>query len=297
MTSIRFLGGTGSSAAVETPALLDGAMGTALLDRGLEPGAVPEEWILSRPEEIAAVHAAHAAAGAKVLLTCTFNSAAPRLEARIDPARIGALCGSAERLARSASRGALVAGAVGPTGLSPPYGPGAPAGLLAARYARPLEALAAAGVDLLWIESQHDLAEALAALGAARAIGLPAVVTFTLQERSGRLVAPEGAHPLSWLAVVEGAGAAAAGVNCVFPGPALDAFVAAAAAQLRIPLVVKPSPGLPGSVLPPEAFARALEPTLRAGVRLAGGCCGSTAEHLRALAGALARARPAPQAD
>jgi 5-methyltetrahydrofolate--homocysteine methyltransferase len=292
MASIRFLGVTGKSAALHAPALLDGAMGTALLDRGLEPGALPEEWIFSRPEEIAAVHAAHAAAGARVLLTCTFSCAAPRLEARIDPARIGALCGWAERLARSASRGVLVAGAVGPTGLTPPFGPGVPSAELEARYARPLEALAAAGVDLLWIESQHDRAEALAALRAARATGLPAVVTFTFREERGRLVAPGGADPVAWLAAVEAAGAAAAGVNCVFPGPSLDDLAQRAVAWLAIPLVVKPSPGLPGAVLPPDAFARALEPALRAGVRLAGGCCGSGAAHLAALAAAIARAAP-----
>jgi 5-methyltetrahydrofolate--homocysteine methyltransferase len=292
MASIRFVGATGRSAALDAPALLDGAMGTALLARGLEPGQLPEEWILSRPEEIARVHAAHAAAGARVLLTCTFSCAAPRLEARVDPARLAALCGWAERLARSASRGALVAGAVGPTGLAPPLGPGAPAGELAARHARPLAALAAAGVDLLWIESQHDLGEALAALGAARGTGLPAVVTFTFQEQAGRLVAPGGADPVAWLAAVERAGAAAAGVNCVFPGPALDAFAAAAGARLRIPLVAKPSPGLPGAVLPPDAFARALLPALRAGVRLAGGCCGAGAEHLAALGRALAAPQP-----
>ncbi|HSN89777.1 MAG TPA: homocysteine S-methyltransferase family protein, partial [Anaeromyxobacteraceae bacterium] len=98
-----------------SPLLLDGAMGTALIARGLPPGAFPEEWALERPEEVAAVHAAHAAAGAGLVLTCTFNAAAPRLEARLDPARIEAACAAAVRLARGAAPGALVAGALGPT--------------------------------------------------------------------------------------------------------------------------------------------------------------------------------------
>jgi len=273
------------------PTLLDGGMGTALLARGLPAGALPEEWVLSRPQEIARVHADHAAAGARVLLTCTFSCAAPRLEARMDPARIEALCGWAERLARSASRGGLVAGALGPTGLAPPLGPGAAAPALAARYARPFAALAAAGCELLWIESQHDLAEARAALAAARATGLPAVVTFTLEERHGRLVAPGAASAVEWLRAVEAEGAAAAGVNCVFPGPALDALAREAAPRLRIPLVVKPSAGLPGAVATPAGFAAALRPVIDAGVRLVGGCCGAGPDHLRALAGALASAR------
>lgn len=279
---------TSPSPLLGAPILLDGGMGTALIERGLPPGALPEEWILSRPEEIAAVHAGHAAAGARVLLTATFNCAAPRLAARLDPARIEALCGWGERLARGAARGGLVAGAVGPTGLVPPLGPGAPAADLRARYARPLSALAQAGVDLLWIEGQYDLVEARVALAAARATGLPAVVTFGFPERDGRLRPPGGEDALDLLLAAQSEGAAAAGVNCVFPGPALDALVADAAARLAIPIVLKPSPGLPGALLGPEDFAAALRPALDLGVRIAGGCCGAGPDHLRALGAALA---------
>jgi 5-methyltetrahydrofolate--homocysteine methyltransferase len=180
---------------------------------------------------------------------------------------------------------------VGPTGLSPPLGPGASTAALRARYARVFAALAAAGVDLLWLESQHDLAEARAALAAARATGLAAAVTFTPEERGGRLRCG-GDAAAAWLLAVEAEGAAAAGVNCVFPGPALDALAADARGRLRVPLVAKPSPGLPGAVLPPAAFAAALRPALAAGVRLAGGCCGAGADHLRAVGAALAARGP-----
>jgi 5-methyltetrahydrofolate--homocysteine methyltransferase len=270
---------------LETRTLLDGAMGTALLARGLPPGALPEEWLLARPEEISRVHAAHAAAGARVLLTATFSCAAPRLDARLGAGRTAALCGLAARLAREAApRGALVAGAVGPTGLA---GPGlAPLSreTIAARYAPALAALAAAGVDLLWIESQWDLGEALGALEAARATGVAAVVTFTPAEREGALRLADGARADDALAAVVAAGAAAAGVNCLFAGGALTALAAWAAAHLPVPFVAKPSPGLPGAVLPPDAFAEALRPAVAAGVRAVGGCCGATADHLRALA-------------
>lgn len=273
-----------------SPTLLDGGMGTALLARGLPAGAFPEEWILSRPEELSAVHAEHAAAGARVLLTCTFSCASVRLASRIDPARIEALCGWAERLARTASLGGLVAGALGPCGLPPPATAADRAGI-EARYARPLAALAAAGVDLLWIESQRDLAEALAALAAARRAGLPAVVTFAFVEAGGRFRTPGGATAEDCLAAVVDAGAAAAGANCVFAGGALDALAAWAAARLSVPFVAKPSPGLPGDVLPPRAFAEALRPAIEAGARLAGGCCGATGDHLRAIGEIVAASR------
>jgi 5-methyltetrahydrofolate--homocysteine methyltransferase len=272
---------------LDHPTLLDGAMGTALLARGLPAGALPEEWILSRPEEIAGVHAAHAAAGAQVLLTCTFNVAAPRLAARIDEARVEELCAQAVRLARTGSRGALVAGALGPTGLHRPGAPPPPAEAVLARYERPARALAAAGVELLWIESQWDLAEARLALRAALGTGLTAVVTFTPRDEGGSFRAADGAPIETLLAEVEAEGAVAAGVNCVFPGPALAALATWARGRLRIPFVAKPSPGLPGAVLPPDAFTAALRPALEAGLAIAGGCCGATADHLRALAGAL----------
>jgi 5-methyltetrahydrofolate--homocysteine methyltransferase len=274
---------------LDRPTLLDGAMGTALLARGLPPGALPEEWVLSRPSEVSAVHADHAAAGARVLLTCTFNAAAPRLAARIDPAELDALCARAASLAREASRGARVAGALGPTGLVAPGAPAPPPDDVLRRYERPARALAAAGVDLLWLETQWDFHEARVALAAARATGLPAVVTFALREKGGRLVAPDGAAAEALLTALAADGAAAVGVNCVFPGPALTALAAWACAALPVPFVAKPSPGLPGRVLAPDAFAASLAPALDAGLTAVGGCCGADAAHLRALSSALSR--------
>ncbi len=271
------------------PVLLDGAMGTALIGRGLPAGALPEEWLLERPEEIAAVHAAHAAAGARILLTCTFSLAAPRLDARVPQDRRPALISAAVRLARAAGAGPRVAGDLGPIG---PAGPGSASPEVSERrlrYARAAGALAAAGVDLLWVESQWDLAEARLALAAARRAALPVALTFALLEDGGRLRAPDGTPAEALLAAAEADGAAATGVNCVAPGAALAALAAWARGALRIPFVAKPSPGLPGALLGPAAFAAALRPALRAGLAGVGGCCGATAEHLRALADAIRR--------
>jgi 5-methyltetrahydrofolate--homocysteine methyltransferase len=270
---------------LDRPTLLDGAMGTGLLARGLPAGRPPETWLRERPEEIGRVHAEHVQAGARVLLTCTFGSASPRVEAVVGPGSVPSICAPAVRLAReaAATTSALVAGAVGPTGLVAPGGAVALAPL-EARYAVPLAALAEAGVDLVWIEGQWDMGEARAALAAARRTGLPAVVTFTFQEVDGGFHAPRGPPAEECLAAIAAEGAAAAGVNCVFPGAALTSLAAWAAANLAVPFVAKPSPGLPGSVATPEAFAEALRPAFAAGLRIAGGCCGATADHLRALA-------------
>jgi len=275
-------------AAFPGPTLLDGAMGTALLARGLPAGALPEDWLLDRPDEVAAVHAGHAAAGARVLLTCTFNAAAPRLGPRLGP-RVEALCARAVELARGASGEARVAGDLGPSGRFPPGGPAPDPSPVAAGYARAARALAAAGADLLWLESQWEPAEVRLALAAARAAGLPAVVTFTLRQEGDRLVALGGAAAEACLESALAEGAAAAGLNCIPAGPGLAAIARWAHRRLGAPLVAKPSPGLPGAVLSPEAFAEALRPALDAGLEVVGGCCGAGPEHLRAVAAALAR--------
>lgn len=267
--------------------LLDGAMGTALLSRGLAAGTPPETWLREQPAEIAAVHRAHAAAGARLLLTCTFNAASPRLEGRLGPGGVAEACAVAAALARAEARGGLVAGAVGPLALARPGGAAPDAADLSAPFRDPLRALAEAGVDLLWLESQYDGREARAALAAALPLGLPVVVTFTLVERGGRLVAADGADAAPLLLAAAGAGAAAVGVNCVPAGPALEALSAWARGALPGPFVVKPSPGLPGSVTPPTAFAAAVAPSVRAGAAWVGGCCGAGAGHVDALAAVL----------
>ena len=277
------------------PILIDGAMGTALQAAGLPSGDLPERWLLERPELVAAIHAAHAAAGASLLLTCTFNVASPRLAT----ARLGTsaprLCAAAVALAREAAPGARVAGALGPVGLAHPGGTAPSAASLRAPFQRPVEALAEAGADLIWLESQYDWREASGALAAAVAVGLPVALTFTMLERDGRWFAPDGTRGealLTRAARFTGRGAGdgrvvAVGVNCVPAGPALTALSAWARTTLPVPFIAKPSPGLPGATMPPAKFAQAVAPAVAAGARLVGGCCGASADHLAALAAML----------
>ena len=277
------------------PVLLDGAMGTALQAAGLAPGELPERWLTERPDAIRDVHAAHAAAGASVLLTCTFNAASPRLASTFPGASPARLCAAAVALARQAAPCGRVAGALGPLALARPGGEAPPARALRAPFERPLAALAEAGADLLWLESQYDWREASAALAAALGIGLPVAVTFTLAERSGRLLAPDGTPGEALLSRAAHAGGGragvgrvvAVGVNCVPAGGPLAALAAWARVTLPVPFIAKATPGLPGAVSSPTAFAAALAPAVAAGARLVGGCCGATAEHLSALAARL----------
>ncbi|GEJ58384.1 homocysteine S-methyltransferase family protein [Anaeromyxobacter diazotrophicus] len=261
------------------PLLLDGAMGTELLAAGLPAGALPEAWLEERPEAIAAVHAAHAAAGAEVVLTCTFSLAAPRLRAAGVAAPVAELAGRAVALARRGAPGARVAGAVGPTQRE-----AAPAAELRARYGEAFRALAAAGAELLWAESQWNLAEARAALAAARETGLPAAVTFAFREEAEALVAGSGEPARECLLALAREGAAAVGVNCALPLAPLAPLLVDCRAEVGVPLVAKPSAGLPGRLVSPGAFAGWLVELHRAGAGWLGGCCGATPGHLAAAA-------------
>jgi len=263
--------------------ILDGGMGTSLILRGLDSGSLPEHWVLTRPWEVEAVHRGHVAAGADVVLTCTFNLA--RLDQAAPDLDAGEVARRAVSLAR-ASGARLVAGCVGPTGL-PPRDPTG----LAERHERAFRALAAAGADLLWSETHLSLVEARAALAAGRRTGLPVVATAFLPPSPGGLASPDGTPALRFIEVLWREGAAAVGANCVAPDDALVALVAGAAARMPIPLVVKPNAGLPGEPIDPEAFAAGVARACRAGASLAGGCCGAGPAHLRALRTAL---RPFP---
>lgn len=262
--------------------LLDGAMGTALLEAGLG-GALPERWLLDRPEEVARVHLAHARAGAEGLLTCTFNLASPRLRDSGVTTPSAELARRAVALARAAAPRARIAGAVGPTYARP----AAPDAAVRERYAEAFVELARAGVDLLWAESQFSLAEARAALAAARGTGLPAVVTFTFGVTGDAMADASGEPALSCLEAVAADGARAVGTNCDLPGSPVAALLRRAAVRLAVPLVAKPSAGLPGGLLGPAQFAAWTADLAQAGASWIGGCCGTSAEHLAACANAL----------
>ncbi|MEY2668264.1 MAG: hypothetical protein RJA59_902, partial [Pseudomonadota bacterium] len=241
---------------------LDGAMGTALLGRGLPAGTLPEAWVVERPWEVEAVHRGHVAAGAELLLTCTFNLA--RLDdvaPSLDPVEVAR---RAVTLARSAGPRA-VAGCAGPTGLVRP-GTRSPSPVaIAERYERAFRALAAAGADLLWLETQLDLGEARAALAAGRRTGLPVVVTAFLVPGPGGMAALDGSPGEEFLRALWREGAAAVGVNCVRPDAALVRLVAATRVAVPVPIAVKPDAGLPGDPVGTAAFAAGVAAAVRAG--------------------------------
>jgi 5-methyltetrahydrofolate--homocysteine methyltransferase len=264
--------------------LLDGAMGTALLARGLPRSVLPERWVCERPWEVARVHAAHASVGARVLLTCSFNLA--RAAPEDLPAPVEEVARRAVWLARMA-RPWAVAGCVGATGLTRADGGGASDGELRERFELAFRALVAGGADLLWTETHPALREARAAVASARRTGRPVVATAFLSPGPDGLTGLDGTPGVEFLEILWRDGAVAVGVNCVEPGDGLVALIARAASRIPVPIAVKASAGLPGATWDPSCFASGVARAVRAGASLAGGCCGAGEDHLRSLRLAL----------
>jgi 5-methyltetrahydrofolate--homocysteine methyltransferase len=276
--------------------LADGAMGTMLQAAGLEKGHAPEEFNLMSPEKVLAVHQGYVAAGSEIILTNSFGGNKYRL----------AKCGLEEKvydLNRRAAEIALKAGASFAAGSIGPTGEFfAPLGTLTPEeaqetFAEQASGLADGGVDLLVIETMSDLSEMKAAIdGAKQATDLPLVCTMTFQQKLHTIMgvsAPQAAEALA------GWGAAALGANCgtgpeevekvleQMKGAVPDAF-----------LVAKANAGLPRLVhgrteynATPELMAQYAGRFAQMGVSIIGACCGSTPEHIAAMAEALGKSR------
>ncbi len=276
----------------------DGGMGTMIQAAGVSGYACPEELNLTEAGLIEAIHAGYVAAGANVIETNTFGANRLKLAKSGLADRLDGIIGAAVAIARRAAAGrALVAGSVGPLGeFVEPIGRLAPDeargifGEVAAAFRR-------AGADLLLIETMSDLKEVRAAAMAARDAGLPFAVSMTFEE-DGRTVL--GTPPEAAVITAEALGAAMTGANCSAGPEGLLPVMLRMAAVARRPLMVQPNAGLPRleegrTVFPatPDEFARGMRALSAAGVAVLGGCCGTTPEHIRAVASALDGQAPA----
>ncbi len=263
--------------------LLDGAMGTELMKRGVETPRFPEQVNLTDPEAVRAIHRDYIEAGSRIVYACTFG--ANPLKARGEA--IAPVIGAALANARSAAgENVRVALDVGPLGqLLEPYGD-----LSEEEAGAAFREVFAAGkaADLVVLETFFDLTELLIALEAAREVlpDRPVFATMTFQQ-SGRTLT--GVTVEEMAGALEKAGAAAVGINCSLgPVEALP-LVKALRAATALPLIVKPNAGMPDpttGAYPMDAasFARAMAPILALGVAYAGGCCGTDPAYIRELA-------------
>lgn len=295
MTENRF-----SALLAGRPALIDGGYGWLLQERGLPPGVVAELWNVENPDAIESLHEEYAAAGAVILTTNTFGGTRPRLAMSDLADRDAELVTAGARLARRVAdrHGLLVAGDLGPTGeLLEPLGTMTVAEATE-HFAREVAALVEGGVDLILVETMSDLAEATAAVEAVKSVAphVPIAVTMSFDTNLRTMM---GVSPAAAVAALTEAGADAVGANCG-RGPEEMTTIAGQLVAARgdgsgILLIAQSNAGLPE--VSGDGFAYTVDPaglaahavTLRdLGIDVIGSCCGSSPDHTRAIAAALA---------
>jgi 5-methyltetrahydrofolate--homocysteine methyltransferase len=278
------------------PLLGDGATGTQLQRLGLAPGACGEFWNIARPDLVRQVHRNYLAAGSDLLTTNTFGGTSYVLAGHGAEARVREINLAGARLAREiAGDRAWVLGDMGPFGgLLEPLGDALPEDVTIA-FRTQAEALLEGGADILLVETMSDPVEAALAVRAAKAAGAEFVIaTYAFQQSAVGFRTMMGTTVIAALAAAVAAGADVVGANCgtelsLEDYARLTAELAAAAAGR--PVIVQPNAGSPqlvdGQICYAESaaqFAAAAPHYLDAGARLVGGCCGSTPEHIAAMA-------------
>jgi 5-methyltetrahydrofolate--homocysteine methyltransferase len=278
----------------------DGAWGTLLMAHGLRPGEAPETLNLSRPEVLEAIAREYVAAGADLVTTNSFGGSPARLRAHGLEAQADALNRAAVEVVRRAVGGrALVSASVGPSGcVLRPYGDAEPADL-ASGFERQIAALAAAGADLVCIETMTDLAEALLAVRAARAVapGLPVMATMTFEPTRRGFFTVMGVSVAQAVRGLLAAGADIVGSNCGNGSAIMVDIAREFRALTAAPIAIQANAGLPeprgAEVVYPEdpaTFAASARALRDAGVGIIGGCCGTTPAHVRAVRGVVGSA-------
>lgn len=267
--------------------LLDGGMGTQLQTRGLQPGQKPELAALEMPDTLTAIHADYARAGADILLANTFGANAKKLAGC--PCTVEQVVSASIACARSAAAetGALVALDIGPLGELL-----VPAGTLRfedayAEFAQVIRAGAAAGADLVFLETMTDLYELKAAILAAKEnCALPVFTSMSFESR-GRTFT--GCTVESYAVTAAGLGADAVGINCSLGPKEILPFAQRLCRSVPagVPVFVKPNAGLPnpdGSYnLNAAEFAAEMKAYASIGVSMVGGCCGTTPDFIAKL--------------
>ena len=283
---------------------LDGGMGTLLQEAGLAPGEYPERWNLAHPEIIQKIQKSYFEAGSHVVATNTFGANALKFTHE-ELAEIIAAAVQNAKIARykaAAPQPKYIALDIGPCGkLLKPYGDLAFEDAVSL-FAEVVRLGAANGVDLIYIETMSDSYETKAALLAAKEnCKLPVFVSNAYGE-DGKLMT--GASPAAMVAMAEGMGADAIGANCSLEPKQMQGVVAELLANASIPVLLKPNAGLPqetdgkavyGTL--PDEFAADMAAYIRQGVRIVGGCCGTTPAYIQKIVALSRVLTPVPLAD
>lgn len=269
---------------------LDGGMGTLLQANGLQPGEHPEKWNISHPEIITDIHKSYFNSGSNVVCTNTFGANS----LKFDETELEEIIKSAISNAKKArelsdtTHEKFIALDIGPTGkLLKPLGDLDFEDAVNV-FSKTVKLGVKYGVDLVLIETMNDSYETKAALLAVKEnCDLPVLVSNAYNE-DGKLMT--GATPSAMVALLEGMGATAIGANCSLGPKQLTKVAEELLENASVPVILKPNAGLPevknGKTkfnVTPEEFAEDVTKLLKKGLRVVGGCCGTTPDYIKAL--------------
>ncbi len=268
--------------------VLDGGMGTLLQQSGLEAGEYPEHWNLTHPEIITKIHTDYFNAGSNVVSTNTFGANSLKfsdceleeiIKSAVNNAKI-AMCQT------SSEKEKFIALDIGPTGkLLKPLGDLDFEDAVSV-FAKTVKLGVKYGVDLIFIETMNDSYETKAALLAAKENSSLPVMVSNAYGDDGKLMT--GATPETMIAMLEGMGADAIGANCSLGPKQLQNVVSKFVENASVPIILKPNAGLPKVVdgrtvfdVTADEFSDEIARYVNSGVRVVGGCCGTTPEYIK----------------
>lgn len=276
----------------------DGGMGTLLQEQGLQAGELPETWNLKNPEPIIQIHKAYLAAGADIILANTFGANRFKYGEDLEKIVTAGVANAKKAVAESGKK-AYVALDIGSTGkLLKPMGTldfEEAVGV----FAEIIRAGEKAGADIILIETMSDTYELKAAVLAAKENStLPIMATVIFDESKKMLT---GASPQVVVSLLEGLGVDALGINCGLGPKQMKEIVKELLKYASIPVIVNPNAGLPRSEngktvfdVGAEEFAEDMEEIVSMGAWFAGGCCGTTPAHIRAMVEKCKEITPVP---
>ena len=283
---------------------LDGGMGTLLQAKGLKPGDAPERWNISHPDVICGIHRDYFDAGSNIVCTNTFGANTLKYSKdELEKIIRAAVKNAADARAQSSSAGEkFIALDIGPSGkLLKPLGDLDFEDAVGV-FAETVRIGTSCGVDLILIETMNDSYETKAALLAAKENSNLPVIVCNAYGEDGKLMT--GASPAAMAAMLEGMGAAALGANCSLGPRQLRGVAMELLQNASVPVILKPNAGLPRSVdgktvfdVTAEDFSDEVCELVKKGIRVVGGCCGTTPAYIKALTDKTRGMTPVPVRD
>lgn len=280
----------------------DGGMGSLLQEHGLKAGELPGDFNMTHPEVLVQIHKEYLAAGADIILTNTFGVDGLKYNNQSEYSAeqvVQAAVRHVKTAIRESGRQAFTALDIGPTGkLLKPLGDLAFTDACRL-FGQVAAAGAEAGADLILIETMSDSYEVKAAVLAAKEnSNLPVFATVTFDAK-GKLLT--GGSVESVVALLEGLGVDALGINCGLGPVQMKGLLAEILRVCSIPVIVNPNAGLPRSEggktvydIDSDEFAAVMKEMVAMGARVVGGCCGTTPEHIRKTVEACRNLKPVP---